>query len=269
MSGAGGVTLLFLGDLYGPEGLRALKRRLPDLIQRWGADFTVVNAENAAAGYGITPEIASEVLAAGAGCITTGNHAFDKREIKEYFDTEPRILRPLNYPPGCPGNGLYVGRTEEGLPVAVLQVMGRVHMGQTLDCPFRASDAALASIGSRARIVLVDVHAEVGSEKAALGWHLDGRVSAVIGTHTHVPTADERILPAGTAFITDAGMIGVRDSVIGADRHAALRRFLTQMPGRLPAAGGDARIEGVVLRVDETTGHALSIERVAAPEAPQ
>jgi len=260
------VTILFFGDLFGRPGLRALRAKLPSLIDRHRADFTVVNVENAADGYGVTPDLAAEVLEAGADCLTTGNHAFDRREGVEYLDAEPRLIRPYNYPPECPGSGLYLGRTPGGVGVGVVNLMGRVHMGFVVDCPFRAADAALEKLSGRAKVFVVDMHAEVTSEKAAMGWHLDGRASAVIGTHTHVPTADERVLPGGTAYITDVGMVGPEDGVIGGDRRASLRRFLTQMPGRVPAATGRARIDAVVIDVDESTGRARSIARVSARE---
>jgi len=260
------VTILFLGDLFGKAGLRILRSRLSHLVDRHRVDFTIVNVENAADGFGITPEIAAEVLDLGANCLTTGNHAFDRRESFDFFDAEPRLLRPLNYPPGNPGRGVHVGETSSGQRVAVLNLMGRVHMPGALDCPFRAADAAIANGLGGARVIVVDMHAEVCSEKAALAWHLDGRVSAVAGTHTHVPTADERIFPGGTAFITDVGMVGPAEGVIGGDREVAVRRFLTQTPGRIKAAGGPARLDGAIIEVDPETGRARSIARVNLEE---
>lgn len=262
----GGVTVLFLGDLFGKAGLRILRSKLTSLIDRHRADFTIVNVENAADGFGITPEIALEVLGLGADCLTSGNHAFDRREAAGYFDAEPRLLRPLNYPPGAPGRGFYAGETAGGVPVAVLNLMGRVHMPGALDCPFRAADAALAGAAGGARVIVVDMHAEVSSEKAAMGWHLDGRVSAVVGTHTHVATADERVLPGGAAFITDVGMVGPAEGVIGGDRGTAIRRFLTQMPGRIPPSGGPARLDGAVIDIDPASGRARAIRRVNLTE---
>ena len=260
------MTILFLGDLFGKPGLRILKDRLHSLVDRHRADFTVVNVENAADGSGVTPEIAESILALGADCLTTGNHAFDRREILDYFTEQPRLLRPLNCAPGTPGKGLYVGETASGTKVAVMNLIGRVHMPGAADCPFRAADAAVAAGFGGAKVLLVDMHGEATSEKAAMGAHLDGRASAVLGTHTHVQTADEAILPRGTAFITDAGMTGPSSGVIGGDREAALRRFVTQMPGRIPAATGAARLHGVVVTVEATSGRATGIRRLALGE---
>jgi metallophosphoesterase (TIGR00282 family) len=225
-------------------------------------DFTIVNVENAASGRGVTTQIAVEVLSLGADCLTNGNHAFDQRDVLDYYAAQPRLLRPANYPPECPGAGVFVGETAAGTPVAVINIMGRVHMAAHLDDPFRAADAAVAAVGGRAKAVVVDMHAEVTSEKAAMGWHLDGRVSAVVGTHTHVTTADERVLPGGTAYITDVGMVGTQDGVIGGDRESSLRRFRTQMPVRIAPAGTEAEVRGVVIDVDETSGRARSITRI-------
>lgn len=257
------MNLLFIGDVFGKPGVQALRDSLPGLIRKLEAGLTVVNVENAVEGWGITQEIAEEVLDLGADCLTTGNHAFDQRPAWDYFSEQRRLLRPHNYPPGCPGAGIWTGEARSGARMAVVSLMGRVNMGFYPDCPFRGADAALAEIGGSAKIIVVDMHAQTTSEKMAMGWHLDGRASAVIGTHTHVATADERVLHGGTAFITDCGMTGVRDSVVGADRAAALRRFVTQMPGRLPAAKGTGEIQGVLVEIDETSGRARSISRVS------
>lgn len=256
------MNVLFLGDLYGTPGLRALRRNLHRLVDRHRVDFTIVNVENAASGRGVTAEIAEEILSLGADCLTNGNHAFDQRDIIEYYKAQPRLLRPMNYPPECPGSGVFVGSTASGTPVAAINLMGRVHMAAHLDDPFRAADLALSAAGGRAKVVIVDMHAEVTSEKVAMGWHLDGRVSAVVGTHTHVTTADERVLPGGTAYITDVGMVGTPDGVIGGDRESSLRRFRTQMPVRIHPATGEAEIRGVVIDVDEASGRARSIARI-------
>ncbi|MFQ5701410.1 MAG: YmdB family metallophosphoesterase, partial [Acidobacteriota bacterium] len=217
--------------------------------------------ENAADGFGVTPEIAEEILERGVDCITTGNHIWDKAQIRDYLPHEPRLLRPINYPEDLPGRGVYLGQTAGGSPVAVINVMGRVFMPLTND-PFRSVIEAVRDVRQRTRVVVVDMHGEATSEKIAMGWHLDGRVSAVVGTHTHVQTADERILPAGTAYITDVGMTGPYDSVIGMDRQGSLARFLHHASGRLRSAKGDPRFCAVVIAVDENTGKASAIHRL-------
>jgi len=255
------MRTLFIGDTVGKAGLRLLTDQLDRLIDRHRIDYCIANMENAADGLGITPEIASEFLSLGIHCITSGNHIWDKREIKEYIGGEPRLLRPVNYPSDLPGSGIHVGETAAGIKVGVLNVMGRVFM-PPVDDPFRAARASVEEIKTRARIVIVDMHAEATSEKMAMGWYLDGQVSAVVGTHTHIQTADERILPGGTAYITDVGMTGPYDSIIGMDKEAALSRFLNHMPARLTSARGDPRLCAVLIDIDESTGRASSIQRL-------
>lgn len=255
------MLILLIGDVNGRAGRRALRDHLPRLVASRGVDFTIANVENAADGFGITPDLSEDLLAAGIDCMTSGNHIWDKPEILNYLPGQPRLLRPLNYPDGVPGQGAYVGATAAGAPVAVVNLMGRVFM-PPCDDPFRTVDALLPRLRDQARVILVDMHAEATSEKAAMGWHLDGRVSAVVGTHTHVQTADERILPGGTAYITDLGMTGPHDSVIGIDKSLALRKFLTGMPVRFSTARRDARLCGLLVEVDEITGTARGVERV-------
>lgn len=224
-------------------------------------DLVVANAENAAAGFGVTADVVAELLDAGVDVLTSGNHIWDKKESLPILDQEPHLLRPANYPPGLPGRGWGVFRTSAGLPVAVANLEGRVFMSN-LDCPFRAADAILEELAGAARIVLVDFHAETTSEKGALGAYLDGRVSAVLGTHTHVQTADERVMPGGTAFISDVGMTGSRDSVIGIRKELSVERFLTQLPVRFEVAKREPVLCGAVVTIDETSGRARGIERV-------
>ena len=261
------MRIAILGDVNGRAGRRMVQAHLPRLIAQHRIDFAVANVENAADGFGVTPDLSEELLACGLDCLTSGNHIWDKPEVLDYLAAQPRLLRPANYPNGVPGAGAYVGETPAGVRVAVLNLMGRVYM-PPCDDPFRAADEALARLKGRAAVILVDMHAEATSEKSAMGWHLDGRVSAVVGTHTHVQTADETILPGGTAYITDLGMTGPYDSVIGIEKGLALKKFLTGMPVRFAIAKRDARLCGVILDVDETTGRSRSIERlqVRAPE---
>lgn len=255
------MKLLFIGDIVGRPGRQMIARHLASLVDRHLIDLVVANAENAAAGFGVTPDVVAELLDAGIDVLTTGNHVWDKKESFPILEQEERILRPANYPPGLPGKGWGVFSTSAGLPVAVVNLEGRVFMNN-LDCPFRAADAILGGLPGRPPIVLVDFHAETTSEKGALGSYLDGRVSAVLGTHTHVPTADERVLPGGTAFISDVGMTGSRDSVIGIRKELSVERFLTQLPVRFEVAKKEPMLCGVVITVDESTGRALGIERV-------
>jgi len=255
------VNILFLGDIVGRPGRQMVSQWLDRLIDRHQIDLAVANAENAAAGFGLTPDVLSELLSLGLDVLTTGNHIWDKKDGMACLDQEPRLLRPANYPPGLPGRGHGLYLTSADIPVAVVNLEGRVFMGN-LDCPFRAADAILEQIAGKAKIILVDFHAEATSEKGALGAYLDGRVSAVLGTHTHVPTADERVLPGGTAFISDVGMTGSRDSVIGIRKELSVQRFLTQLPVRYEVSKNDPMLCGVVVTVDETTGRAERIERV-------
>ena len=253
------MKILMIGDVFGGPGRKFLKQRLPGLIQEHDADYTVVNVENLAGGFGVTRSTCTEVLEAGADVMTSGNHVWDKREGVDYLPTEPRLLRPYNYPAGCPGAGFHLGRTTKGTRIAVLNLQGRVFM-PPIDCPFQGADAALQEIGDDADVILVDLHAEATSEKVAMGWYLDGRVAAVVGTHTHIPTADARVLPGGTAYISDLGMTGPYDSVIGVSKKAIIGRFLNAMPTRFETARGDVRLCGVIIDVDPSTGRARSMD---------
>lgn len=245
----------------GRPGRQALSRRLDRLVDVHAVDLVVVNGENAAAGFGLTLDIAGEIFDLGADVITTGNHIWDKREIIPHLDRYPALLRPANYPPETPGRGSGVFSTAAGIPVGVLNLEGRVFMNN-LECPFRAADELIAELRRKTPIILVDFHAEATSEKVAMGCYLDGRVSAVVGTHTHVQTADERILPGGTAYLTDAGMTGSRDSVIGIRKELAIERFLTQLPVRFEVAKKDTVLCGVLFEIDEQTGKAQSVRRI-------
>jgi metallophosphoesterase (TIGR00282 family) len=230
------------------------------LRSRHSLDLIIANGENAAAGFGITPRLTDELLALGIDVLTSGNHIWDRREIMDYLPQQPRLLRPANYVNG-PGLGIFSGTTPAGVEYAVLNLQGRVFMGQS-ECPFRTADRELAALPASCKIRIVDMHAEASSEKVAMGWHLDGRVTAVVGTHTHIPTADERVLPQGTAHISDVGMTGPYDSVIGVQKEIILQKFLTQMPAKFEAAEGDTRLCAVLICAEETTGRAASIERV-------
>ncbi len=258
------MNILFIGDINGRAGRNLVREHLDRLVDRHAVDYAVANVENAADGFGITPALAEELAGYGLHVMTSGNHIWDKAEILPYIQDHPALLRPHNFPEGAPGTGVHLGATAAGVPVAVINLMGRVFMN-ALDCPFRTADRVLREISGRCRVVLVDIHAEATSEKVAMGWHLDGRVSAVIGTHTHVQTSDERVLPGGTAVITDVGMSGARDSVIGIEKELALRRFLQQMPVRFACARKNPRLCAVVVDVDETTGRARGIQRLDLP----
>lgn len=240
-----------------------MQERLPDLMSQYKPDLVLANGENAAAGFGITPALVDELLGLGIAVLTTGNHIWDKKEIFAYLaeHSDGPLLRPANYPPQVPGRGLYVGKTRAGLEFAVINLQGRVFM-PSIDCPFRTVDTLLESIPASVKVRVVDMHAEATSEKLAMGWHLNGRVTAMVGTHTHVPTADEMVLPAGTAYITDLGMTGPYESVIGIDKDVAIRKFLSQLPERFDVAKGDVRLCGVLVEADAGTGRAVSIERV-------
>ena len=256
------MKLLFIGDIVARPGRDLVRRGLKSLVRAYGIDMVIANGENAAGGAGLTREIADELFAAGIHVMTSGNHIWDKREVMEFIDRHPRLVRPANYPAGAPGAGSYVW-THEGLVVGVINVMGRVFMAN-LDDPFVAATTELARVREAgATVVFVDIHAEATSEKQAMGWHLDGRVTAVVGTHTHVQTADERILPGGTAYLTDVGMTGPHDGVIGMDRNGVLARFTTGLPSRFEPATGDPRLHAVVISADAASGRALAIERIA------
>jgi metallophosphoesterase (TIGR00282 family) len=260
------TNLLFVADVIGSPGRDVLRALLPELKRRHDVHLVICNCENSAAGFGVTREVAKDLFDAGCDVLTGGNHLWDKKDSLDYLAEEPRLVRPANLPPGTPGEGWRVFKAANGVPVGVVNLLGRVFMKEA-DCPFRTADAALAALKSQTKVVFVDFHAETTAEKVALGWHLDGRASAVVGTHTHVQTADDRVLPGGTAFLCDAGMTGGFDSVIGMDRTAALRRFLTLLPERLQPAGGDLRLNAVVVSVDEVTGRATRIQRLQIPYA--
>jgi metallophosphoesterase (TIGR00282 family) len=257
------MNILMVGDVFGESGRSAIAKHVPALRQQHAIDFCVVNIENAANGFGVTPLIARQALEQGADVLTSGNHIWDKKEIVEYISKENLLLRPANFPVGTPGVG-YVTVKAGAHKVAVLNLMGRVFM-HPIDCPFRKADEVVPELRKDTPVILVDMHAEATSESVAMGWHLDGRVSAVVGTHRHVQTADERVLPGGTAYITDLGMTGPTDGVIGVDRDIILQRFMNQMPVRFEPARGPAALHGVVIVVDPDTGRASDIRRLRVP----
>ncbi len=255
------IRILFLGDVVGEPGRKAVCDSLPNLKRDTRADFVIVNGENAAGGRGITPKIAISLMRAGVAVITTGDHCWDQRDIYPYFDTEPRLLRPLNYPQDAPGGGSVVLETAKGR-VAVMNVQGRTFMQPPLDNPFTQAAAEAEKLRAETNVIFVDFHAEASSEKIGMGRYLDGKVSAVVGTHTHVQTADEEIFPGGTAFLSDAGMCGPADSILGRKSSAVLEKFETGLPARFPVAKGNVRICGCVVEIEIATGRARSIERV-------
>ncbi len=255
------IRVLLTGDTVARAGRRVLEEKLHDLRAERELDFVVANVENAAAGFSITARIAEDLLAAGVDVMTSGNHIFDKKEVLTYIEQQPRLLRPANYAPGVPGKGRWVGKVK-GLPIAVINLQGRVFM-PPCDDPFRAVDAQLNALGPAVKIILVDVHAEATSEKMALGRYLDGRVSAVVGTHTHVQTADEQIFPEGTAYLTDLGMTGPHDGVIGMQTEIVVGRFTTGLAAKFEPCEGNIRLNGLIVDLDETSGRALRVERVS------
>jgi len=255
------LRLLMIGDIVGRPGRKAIREILPGVVRDHQIDFVVANGENAAGGNGITWDIADELFSYGIDVLTGGNHIWDKREVQDFIDDEPRIIRPANYPPGTPGCGSGVFSTERGVKVGVVNLSGRVFLSP-LDCPFRKAEEILSEMHLDTRTIILDFHAEATSEKVAMGWHLDGKVSAVVGTHTHVQTADERLLPGGTAYISDVGMTGPRDSVIGVKREIIIDRFLRHMPRRFEVATGPYQLNAVLLDVDTQTGRARSISRL-------
>ena len=255
------TTVLFIGDIVGRPGRELVRRAVPALVRHHHIGLVIANVENSAAGFGVTPDIADDFLSYGVHVMTGGNHTWDKKEIFPYFAEQPRLLRPANMPAGTPGHGRYVARTANGTSVAVINVMGRVFM-TAIDDPFSVVLDEISAVQDEARIVIVDFHAEATSEKVAMGWYLDGRATLVVGTHTHVQTADDRILPKGTAYQTDAGMTGPHDSVIGVERANIIQRFLTGLPQRFETATENPRLNGVLLTADEQTGRALTIERL-------
>ena len=255
------MHILFIGDIFGSPGRRIVADHLQDIIETNQIDIAIANGENAAGGFGITPAIAEDLFGMGLDVITSGNHVWDKRELYDYLNRQPRLLRPANYP-DAPGRGMVVCQARNGVECAVMNLQGRVYMPNT-DCPFREADKILASLDPSIKVKFVDFHAEVTSEKIAMGWYLDGRVSAVVGTHTHVPTADTRILPGGTAYQTDCGMTGPYDSVIGVQTDIILQRFLTALPVRMEPARQSPELHAVIVDVDETTGKARGMRRHA------
>jgi len=265
------MRILFIGDIFGRPGRTIVRERLPELVKQHSVDLIIANGENAAAGFGITGALAEELFEMGIEVLTSGNHIWDKREILEFFESANgnpysparRLLRPANYPSTLPGWGLFQGKTKANVPYAVMNLQGRVFMTSN-DDPFRVADELLKRVTEK--VILVDIHAEATSEKISMGWYLDGRVTAVLGTHTHIPTADEHVLPNGTAYQTDVGMSGPYDSVIGVQKEQVLHRFLTGLPGRFEAAKGDPRLCGVLIGCDGATGRAQTVQRVMLGE---
>jgi metallophosphoesterase (TIGR00282 family) len=265
------LNILFVGDIFGSAGRKIVREHIGHLRATHAVELTVINAENAAGGFGLTAQLAEEMFDLGADVLTTGNHVWDKKELIDYLNSAAaesyvrarRVLRPANLQPGLPGYGVFEGTTTSGVEYAVVNLMGRVFMNATND-PFSAANELLARI--KAKVIVVDFHAEATSEKVAMGWHLDGRVTAVLGTHTHVPTADERVLPSGTAYQTDVGMSGPYDSVIGVDKDLVLQRFLTGMPGKFEAAKGNPKLCAALIECDPVTGRAFTIQRIMLGE---
>ena len=262
------MRTLFIGDIVGSPGRRIVQERLADLVEHRKIDLVIANGENSASGFGITPKIAEELLGLGIEVLTGGNHSWDRKEILEYIPHQPRLLRPANFSPVNPGNGLFVGESKQGVKFAVLNLQGRVFLAPN-DDPFKKADEELARIPADVTFVLVDMHAETTSEKIAMGWYLDGRVTAVVGTHTHVATADDHVLPKGTAYITDVGMTGPHDGVIGMDRDGIIKKFLDGLPARFEVATGDIQMNAVLIETDEAAPRneagrlaAKSIERL-------
>jgi metallophosphoesterase (TIGR00282 family) len=260
------MNILFVGDIVGRPGREMVRKGLRGLIEHHEIDLVIANVENAAAGFGITKEIGDTILEWGVDVMTSGNHIWDKKEAIDYIAGEPRLLRPANYPAGAAGRGSYVAQTGDGRAVGVVNVMGRVFMLQ-IDDPFAVVLREIEAIRHKTRVIIVDFHAEATSEKIAMGWHLDGKVTGVFGTHTHVQTADERILPKGTAYLTDAGMTGPHDSIIGMEIEPSLSRFLTAMPSKFEPATGNPRLNGVIVQADDRTGRAVRVARVSYSES--
>lgn len=257
------MKILFIADIVGKPGRRVVSRLLPDIVCRHGIEFVIANCENAAGGFGLTRDITEELYKNNIKVLTSGNHIWDKKEVGGFIEDYDTLLRPANYPDGVPGRGSVLACGFSGNAVGVINLIGRVFM-QPLDCPFRAAEREIEKLRGKTSIIIVDIHAEATSEKQAIGWFLDGRVSAVLGTHTHVQTADERILPGGTAYITDAGMTGAFDSVIGIKRDIVLRRFLTGIPNKFEVATHDEKLQGVIVDIEEN-GKSVGIERVSVP----
>lgn len=255
------IKVFFIGDIIGRPGRIAVKELLPGIIEKYAVDFVIANGENAAGGFGITPNIADELIGLNIDVITSGNHIWDKKEIIPYINDKKWLLRPANYPEGVPGLGWSILKTRSNANIGIINLCGRVFM-DNLDCPFKAAAKIIEEVKRETSAIILDMHAETTSEKAAIAWFLDGKVSAVIGTHTHVQTADERILPQGTAFITDAGMTGSLNSVIGMQKEIVLERFLTQMPKKFEVAAKDVAMQGVVVSIDSKSGKAAAIKRI-------
>ncbi len=254
------MKLLFIGDIFGHAGRRIVADHVADIRASQSIDVVIANCENSAAGFGVTPNVADELFRLGIDVMTSGNHIWDKRDIYDYLGRNPRLIRPANYPPGAPGSGIYIHTTPSGARCAVMNFQGRVYMAQT-DCPFRKADEVIAALPDDVKVRFIDFHAEVTSEKMAFGWYLDGLVSAIIGTHTHIPTADSRILPKGTAYQTDCGMTGPYDSVIGVEKEPVLGKFLSAMPIKMEPSKLAPELHSVIVDVDEATGKAVSIRR--------
>ena len=259
------MNILFIGDIVGRPGREAVRKGLRGIVEHHGVDFVIANGENAAAGFGITKDLGEALFDMGIEVMTSGNHIWDKKEALDYIAGEPRLLRPANYPAGVPGRGSYVAHSGDGRAVGVVNVMGRVFM-TPIDDPFAVVLREIEAIRHKTRLIIVDFHAEATSEKMAMGWHLDGKATLVVGTHTHVQTADERILPQGTAYLTDAGMTGPHDSIIGMEREPSLARFLTGMPNKFEPATGNPRLNGIVVAADDKTGRATAVTRISYSE---
>ncbi|HOQ43011.1 MAG TPA: TIGR00282 family metallophosphoesterase [Smithellaceae bacterium] len=256
------MKILFIGDIVGKPGRRAVKELLPSLVSGHDVDMVIANCENAASGFGITREVVEELYDSHIDVLTSGNHVWDKKEVMEFIDDYESLIRPANYPAGVPGAGSVLMPTASGQYVGVLNLAGRIFM-HPVDCPFTVAKKEIERLKSRTSVIIVDIHAEATSEKRALGWYLDGEVSAVLGTHTHVQTADNEVLPNGTAYISDAGMTGPFDSVIGIKKDTIIERFLTQIPNRFDVAKNDVRLQGVVIDIDTQSGRANAIERIS------
>lgn len=259
------MNILFIGDIFASPGRRIVAEHLQQIISEEHIDLAIANAENSAGGFGVTPNVAQELFSFGLDVLTTGNHVWDKREVYDYLNREPRLLRPGNYASSLPGSGLYIGKARNGAQYAVMNLQGRVHL-PPIECPFRKADEMLATIPAEVKVRFLDFHAEVTSEKIALGWYLDGRITGLVGTHTHIPTADARVLPKGTAYQTDCGMTGPYDSVIGVEKDTVIQRFLTQLPMRFEAAKNMVELHAVIISLDETTGRATSVKPYAIIE---
>jgi metallophosphoesterase (TIGR00282 family) len=259
------MNVLFIGDIVGRPGRELVRKGLRGLVDTHSIDLVIANAENSANGFGVTKDIGDALLDYGVDVMTSGNHIWDKKEVLDYMPTQPKLLRPANYPAGVPGRGSYVAHTGDGRAVGVINVMGRVFM-LNIDDPFQVVLKEIEAVRAKTKVIVVDFHAEATSEKVAMGWHLDGKVTLVVGTHTHVQTADERILPNGTAYLTDAGMTGPHDSIIGMEREPSLARFLNGMPSRFEPATGNPRLNGVIVSADHATGRATKVTRISLSE---